>query len=167
MMSFTEDALVAELLVGCAEELVAEAADRHGMTLDYSDDSVALVEKIAGLYYDARPLTPPDPDAFDLKLRALANDLGGYVGEVFRRNHAGTWGRITDESTGDTFPGMKGASQLFWPTGRARNRLTNGPEDNIWHYYVMLLDQEAGTSDADAEPIGSLGLRARILRRRF
>jgi hypothetical protein len=42
---------------------------------------------------------------------------------------------------GDPFPGFRATSRdiTFWLWGRVHNRLTNGPEDNVWHYYQALM----------------------------
>jgi hypothetical protein len=130
--------------------LVEVARTRHNIALDWSDGSVEQIESLADVYWRTRPQSPPDPAAVQRMLVGIANDLGGYVGEVFRRNHGGEWGWVTG-ATGDRFPGMRAPSgQMFWPSGRARNRLADGPENNIWDYYQMLVEAEtqaAGSRD--------------------
>jgi hypothetical protein len=68
--------------------------------------------------------------------------FGSYVGEVFRRNHGARWGMVT--VGGDTLPGMEAnkSRSRFWPWGRVQDRLVNGAEDNVWHYYQLLAEQE-------------------------
>jgi hypothetical protein len=162
-MTFEADATVAQRFAECADELVDVARDTHHITLDFSDASVELVEEIADRYFRTRPIAPPDLAAFDQMLRGIANDIGGYVGEVFRRNHGAAWGIVSDSETGDKIPGLQTSrGALFWPTGRARNRLTNGGEDNIWHYYLMLIDDEV--AEPTDEIVRPSGLRTRILR---
>ena len=64
--------------------------------------------------------------------------LGSYIREVFRRNYGAEWGWVTVQ--GNRFPGMqRKPDSLFWPWGKALNRIVNGPEDNLWHYYRVLL----------------------------
>ena len=69
----------------------------------------------------------------------FAKMFGSYVGEVYRKNHGATWGMV--EMSGQSFPGLKAEldGTLFWPWGRARNRLTDGAENNVWHYYSELI----------------------------
>ena len=44
----------------------------------------------------------------------------------------------------ETFPGMQAdrTKAEFWPWGKVRTRLVNGPEDNVWHYFQVLLIQD-------------------------
>jgi hypothetical protein len=49
----------------------------------------------------------------------------------------------------DSFPGLTAARDgaRFWPSGRVRNRLVNGPEDNVWHYYQVLVADHGGDGE--------------------
>jgi hypothetical protein len=70
----------------------------------------------------------------------FAKMFGSYIGEVYRKNHGATWGLV--EMAGQRFPGLKSesaASTLFWPWGRPQNRLVDGAENNVWHYYSDLV----------------------------
>ena len=127
---------------------MVEIAQRHNVTLDWSDASVERVETLADLFWSTRPRPklPWSRAAHRRELAGVANDLGAYIGEVFIRNHGGSWGWVIDAS-GGRFPGVSSiGGQLFWPTGRARNRLTDGPENNLWHYYLVLVDDESKAS---------------------
>jgi hypothetical protein len=67
--------------------------------------------------------------------------LGSYIGEVFRRNHGAEWGWVALQ--GSRFVGMeRKASNLFWPWGKAQNRIVKGPEDNLWLYYQYLVNPD-------------------------
>ena len=81
----------------------------------------------AGRFRDLAKAKPADE-----LIREFSRMWGSYLGEVYRKNHGATWGRVTH---GDqSFPGMKATfGSLFWPWGRVENRLRNGPEDNVWH----------------------------------
>jgi hypothetical protein len=87
-MDFTPDPDLDALFAGGAEELVLMAREQYGLQLDYTDASVESVEALADLCYRTRPDEPSDEASFERTLAAISNDLGGYVGEVFRRNHA-------------------------------------------------------------------------------
>lgn len=110
--------------------------------LDWSDSSVAHVETILGSLHAQAATAKPTPE----QVFQFAKAFGSYVGEVFRRNHGATWGMVTLQ--GQSFPGLKadGTAGLFWPWGRAQNRLSNGPEDNIWHYYQELLRRSGASA---------------------
>jgi hypothetical protein len=41
---------------------------------------------------------------------------------------------------GETFPGLCCPKNgLFWPWGKAQNRIENGEGDNVLHYYQILI----------------------------
>jgi hypothetical protein len=110
------------------------AKQTYGIDLDWSDDSVQQVERIAALLHDDYKKTQPSSE----QIAPFYKMLGSYVGELFRRNHGAEWGWVTLQ--GDRFPGMqRKPDSLFWPWGKALNRIVNGPEDNLWHYYRVLL----------------------------
>jgi len=140
--NFTEDSGIGQIAMACASEAVDFARDNFKLVLDWSDDSVAHVETMLGVFHDQ--LAEADPG--EEKVFGIARLFGSYVGEVFRRNHGATWGIV--ELGGETFPGLRAASSswLFWPWARAQNRIRNGPEDNIQHYYQLLLQKQGDNS---------------------
>jgi hypothetical protein len=109
--------------------------DRFKLALDWSDASVAHIETLLAKCHE-QMVNPTDEQVLQ-----FAKLFGSYVGEVFRRTHGATWGIVTLDH--QSFPGLKGSGPagLFWPWGRARNRIRNGPEDNVWHYYQHLLSR--------------------------
>src|SRR5262245_25957284 len=116
--------------------MVDYAKQTHGITLDWSDDSIRGIERIAGVLHDAYKKTPPSSE----QLEPFTKMVGSYIGEVFRRNHGADWGWVTLQ--GSRFPGLQAkAGTLFWPWGRAMNRIVNGPKDNLWHYYQALIER--------------------------
>jgi hypothetical protein len=122
---------VAEAYSLDAVDMARQAFDKK---LDWTDKSVSTVEDILDAMYKIRAKEKPS----DEDVWTFAKMYGSYVGEAYRRNHGATWGIVT--FSGDSFPGMqtKGCV-LFWPWGKVGNRLDNGPEDNVWHYYQALL----------------------------
>ena len=53
----------------------------------------------------------------------------------------GTVMTVSFELDGQKFPGLKAQASdtTFWPWGRARNRLVDGADNNVWHYYNELI----------------------------
>jgi hypothetical protein len=136
-MAFLADAKVQQIAEAYAQDAAAFAQGTFGERLDWTDRSIEQIEKIASrLHHDVARVRPSKEQIFQ-----FAKMLGSYVGEVYRRNHEGTWGKVTLE--GQEFPGLRTAKGTeFWPWGKVQNRITNGPEDNVWHYYQVLLQQE-------------------------
>jgi hypothetical protein len=133
--SFVPDANIQTLAEAYSLDCIDFARQHFGLKLDWSDDSIRHIETMLERFHaELRSAKPSSEQVFQ-----FAKMFGSYVGEVFRRNHGANWGVITLDS--DRFPGMKTARDgvEFWPWGRVKNRLINGPEDNVWHYYKVLV----------------------------
>jgi len=72
----------------------------------------------------------------------MAMILGGYVGEVMKRNWCGHW-----KQESKAFPGRRVFTLEFasggdvWPHLKVGKRLTKGPGDNVWHYFQTLRER--------------------------
>lgn len=135
-MQFSEDARYQAMAEAYALDAIDYARENLRLKLDWTDSSIEILEKILDLFNrDLAKAKPPDEQVAE-----FSRMWGSYLGEVYRKNHGATWGLVTH---GDqSFPGMKATSgTLFWPWGRVQNRLRNGPEDNVWHYYLDLIGQ--------------------------
>jgi hypothetical protein len=135
-MSFVPDDDIRQIAEAYALDAVDFARASFQAKLDWSDDSIQLLEAILQSFHEKLP----DANPSDEQVMQFAKMFGSYIGEVYRRNHGATWGMVTLE--GDTFPGLEaeGTGKKFWPWGRAQNRLTEGPENNVWHYYCVLIE---------------------------
>jgi hypothetical protein len=135
---FEADPRIQQIAEAYSLDMVDFAEQRFGMGLDWSDESIRQVEQIAVALHENYKKSRPTAE----QLAHFYKMLGSYIGEVFRKNHQAEWGWITLE--GKRFPGMQHkASSLFWPWGKAQNRIINGPEDNLWRYYQYLREPEA------------------------
>jgi hypothetical protein len=134
---FEADPKIQLIAEAYALDAVDVASENFGERLDWTDQSIETVERMAARLHDEIANARPTEE----QIAQFTKMLGSYVGEVYRRNHGGTWGVVT--ANGEKMPGMKTAKgTLFWPWGRAAKRIANGPEDNIWHYYQALLEAE-------------------------
>jgi hypothetical protein len=134
MSNFEADPEIQKIAEAYALDMIDYAKLTHGIDLDWSDDSVQQVERIAAFLHDEHEKAPPT----DEQIAPFYKMLGSYIGELFRRNHGAEWGWVTLQ--GNRFPGMlRKPDSLFWPWGKALNRIVNGAEDNLWHYYRVLL----------------------------
>jgi hypothetical protein len=130
---FAADARIGEIAEAYALDAVDDAARNLQITLDWTEASIEQVE--AAL--DRLHRDPGRQQAPEETVHAVAKAFGSYIGEVFIRHHGGEWGMVT--LNGPTFPGIRAKQgRLFWPCIRALHRLENGPEDNVWHYYLRL-----------------------------
>ncbi len=145
--NFQPDPQIAEAAGAYSQDAVDFAARTFGITLDWSDESIRQVEIILGRLHDDIPHARPPENA----IWRFAKVFGSYVGEVLRRRHGAEWGMVRMGE--DSFPGVQQpGGRLCWPWGRAHKRITNGPEDNIWHYYQILTEGPAEPSAAADRP---------------
>jgi hypothetical protein len=145
---FVEDSKIQQIAEAYALDTVDFAAKNFQISLDWSDSSVAYVEKILGIFHDQAATAKPSED----QVFQFAKLFGSYVGEVFRRNHGAAWGMVSLQ--GQTFQGLKadGSAGLFWPWGRAQQRLIGGAENNIWDYYQVLLERNGSNVTNPPQP---------------
>ncbi len=130
---FKSDRNVAKVAEAYALDAVDLAARNFRVTLDWSEGSIKSVEDMLGqLHAQMRRAKPPENTVW-----TFAKAFGSYTGEVYRRHHGGTWGMV--DLGGEEFPGIQSVDgSTFWPWGRAHQRLTVGPENNLWHDYQRL-----------------------------
>jgi hypothetical protein len=131
-MDFTADPNVQQVAEAYALDAVDFLKNHYRVSLDWSDASIRHIETAMADMYRQSLTAKPTEDAID----GFSKLFGYYVGEVFRKNHGATWGMI-DAGQGP-FTGLRAdrSKRLFWPVGRARKRLTEGPSEDMWDYYV-------------------------------
>jgi hypothetical protein len=135
--TFKADDKVQKVAEAYALDTVDFVRDNFKITLDWSDKSVQHIESVLDRFHREIHKAKPTPE----KIYQFAKMFGSYVGEVFRRNHGAKWGIV--ELGGDKMPGLQSdTAGLFWPWAKVNNRLERGPEDNIWHYYQILLKKD-------------------------
>ena len=150
--AFVHDVRVEQIAEAYAKDAIDDARDKHAIALDGSEKSISWVERILSSMHDAYARAQPKPS--EDVVMSYAKAYGSYVGEVYRHHHGGEWGIVT--LGGQSFPGMQagGSGGTFWPWGRVRNRLVNGPEDNVADYYAVLLKPAAPAPEAASAPAG-------------
>jgi hypothetical protein len=129
---------IGRVLVQASERLVVLAKDSFGIELDYSDESIRQVERIAGVLHRTMPPEEERDDDYRLKLKAYSDDLGAYIGEVMRRHHGAVWG-LSHDGDASYVAMLTPRKTIIWPTGRAEKRIENGPEDYIWFYFTTMV----------------------------
>jgi hypothetical protein len=136
--SFVADLNIHKIAEAYALDAVDLAKSQFGIQLDWSDASIANVEKALVKMHASYIATTPRPT--QEQMMSFAKGFGSYVGEVYRRNHGGEWGMVS--LSGQKFPGLRTkAGTNFWPWGRVANRITDGDENNVFDYYQVLLQK--------------------------
>lgn len=134
--AFVADPKIQQIAEAYAQDAVDFSSKQFGIVLDWSDESLANVEKVLGKLSTSYSTANPKPN--EATVTSFAKAYGSYIGEVFRRNHGATWGI---SSTGDQkLPSLRThAGSIFWPWSRAYKRIVKGSEDNVADYYTVLL----------------------------
>ncbi|WP_433372730.1 DUF6278 family protein [Actinoplanes sp. CA-142083] len=115
-----------------AADIVGSAAQVSGVELDYTPESLALVD---GIFDEFR--------ADGVTSEQLAETLFGfgcYVGEVLTRNAGGRWRATTEQEQALAgWPMMVELGEQRWcnPIAKAFKRLDNGPEDSLRYFYTV------------------------------
>jgi hypothetical protein len=134
-----------DMMAAYAQDAVDFAKAQFQIDLDFSEASVEKVEAILGQLHGTLPkgfmgkLFGKKPSLE--QIRQMGMVLGGYVGEVMRREWGGRW-----KMESDAFPGQKVATLQIggtdlWPHFKAGKRIQNGPEDNVWHYFQLIKEE--------------------------
>jgi hypothetical protein len=128
-------------IAALAEVAVEHAQQSFQTKLDYSPESLRLVEEILGKLHSTVP-----KGFFSLMLgrkatpeqvSRMATAYGAYIGEVTRSRWGGEWSMKSALYAEPTLT-LRVHGEEIYPPGKAYKRLINGPEDNVWHYYHVL-----------------------------
>jgi hypothetical protein len=136
-VGFTPDDRIEKIAQGYSLDAVDFFRDQFHIALDWSDASIKPVETVMETFHrefaKAKPL--------EEQVQQFAKLFGSYIGEVYRKNHGATWGMV--DLNGQRFAGLQKNDEkktLFWPWVRARSRLVDGEENNVWDYYRALIE---------------------------
>lgn len=126
---------ISDIMKAYSEDAV-ELGKQMGKDLDFSEDSLLIIEEILELYHSSLPkrkiLKWIKQKPSEEKVVQVSKIWGGYLGEAIRKNLGGEW--LLEDNTiilalNDT---------LIFPPAKVYKRITIGNEDNIWHYYQTL-----------------------------
>lgn len=129
-----------------AADIVAVLREGAGIRLDYSPESLALVDRVLG---GIRREQPPR-EAVAPALRGF----GAYAAEVLVRNAGATWVAFDEEQRdrfGQPFGVRTPDGRLWDPLGKAVRRYDNGPGDSLRLYYRTIA-ASSGTRQPAAGP---------------
>lgn len=136
MSNFT----VKDLMAAYSEDALG-IAKQMGISLDYSEDSLKILDEILENYHLGLPkgikkLFSRGPSKKDLV--QMSNTWGGYLGEVIRKNIGGEWGM--SENFADAISLTINDTEIF-PPAKVNKRIINGKEDEICFYYQVLKEE--------------------------
>lgn len=119
----------------CIDSAVTIGRETYELELDFSEESVALVDKILDLYHE-RYLNPEKDDGMiKNRINSYAYIFGIYVGEVLLRNHAKDYTWQDDAAFGIVL--AKNECNQINPIAKVYKQIMNGKEggDDIRSFY--------------------------------
>lgn len=136
---------VNDMMESYAQDAVDFAQNNFKITLDYSPESIEYIEKIAAQLEASIPkskfarLFKKGPS--DEEIDQVCKMLGGYIGEVYRRERNGEWGFNQDVAPGNLVIELKCGDLAMFPPAKVHKRLVNGAEDNLQSYFTVMVEQ--------------------------
>jgi hypothetical protein len=132
-----------EMMLYFATEATRWVKQDRGIDLDYSIDSVKVVEEeLARISKDMDKATPPRGTF------GLATGYGAYIGEVLRRRDGGSWAVDHPAGGRGSYPLTTTSNTTIFPVGWCWKRLTVGEEENVYHKLLVFSGNAASSTNA-------------------
>jgi hypothetical protein len=122
-----------------AGDVTISASRVSGLNLDYTPDSLTLVDTI----FDGFRADSVTSD----QIAETLFSFGCYVGEVLTRHAGGRWRETAeDEQSVVGWPMVVDLGSQRWcnPIGKAFKRLENGQENSLRHFYTVFAPGSRG-----------------------
>ncbi len=139
----TKDKISSMVSLYCQK--AANHARYYNKTLDYSEESIKIIEQILDQHYHELYCNTfkrifkkiIGKDLTESKINSIAVMLGTYVGEVMRKSigDSCTWHIEDVFGDGDSLHIKVGNARAF-PIGKVYKRIMNGSEDSICSFYA-------------------------------
>jgi hypothetical protein len=131
----------AQLMAEYAQDAVDTARDKFQIDLDYSLESVEMLDIILQAQFDAMPtgwtlLYRRRPSK--RKLRTWSKMWGGYLGEVIRRAWGGQWLQPAEGPFKDGIT-LQVRGTMLSPIAHAHQQLVNGADASVAAYVASLI----------------------------
>lgn len=143
-LEFQADPELEQVAIQSADFCVKFIRHKFGKNADYSEAFLPEVENILALLHLSMPASKPS----EADIEQFCSMFGSYLGETYRRNRGGEWG----VSQGSTPTLSFGGGLKSFPWARVYNRLHNGDEDNVHHWYLGMVGYAANGLGAPLSP---------------
>lgn len=119
------------MMEGYAQAAVETAKSEYRQTLDYSADSINVLDEIIVMV----------SESVDIDLDFESRLWGSYLGEVIRARYAGIW-EMTQYPGGQVaVPAVEVRGSRLFPLMKVYRRLTNGEEEDLRAFYNMVTER--------------------------
>lgn len=136
-VTFEADPKIGELFEAYSLDCIDLARMNFGLELRVDEPSIQLIEQMAGALHNEMPPGGVPEEV----LTQMEKMLGSHIAQVLITTRSWEPGiAVFDDGR---IPAVRAtdASHMIWPWAKAHNRIVNGPEDNLWHYYQAVTDQ--------------------------
>ena len=138
---------VQNLIDFLSREAVDIARKDYTTDLDYSPESIESVDRILAQLYQTYKGEPETEE-----LQGLASAFGAYIGECIRREYSGASWDQDHPVMGDKSYPLHWLGGESFPCSWCYKRIVNGPEDNVWHKYMLVKQSAEESTSANREP---------------
>jgi hypothetical protein len=122
---------LAAMMEGYAQAAVETAKSEYRQKLDYSADSINVLDEIIVLV----------SETVDIDLDFESRLWGSYLGEVIRTRYAGMWEMMQYPGGQVAVPAVEVRGSRLFPLMKVYRRLTNGEEEDLRAFYNMVTDR--------------------------
>ena len=124
--------------------LAEQVAEKFGITLDYSNESIVQVESILGEFHKEFKKTG---DAQGLN--GVAFEFAAYIVKVVETNVGPIrWERDHPQMGEASFPLYLADDQAAFPFAWCSKRIFDGPEDDVWSKYRVFILKDTAPNNA-------------------
>lgn len=132
------------MFTGCALDAVDRAKELFKVDLNFSEESIKDVENILeGLSKSIIRDKPSNDQIFD-----CAKVFSSYIGQVMKLRWGGEW-KDESEYSIKNGPALRVRGQDLFLLSKTYRRITNGSEDNVWHFYQVIKQDIEGTGNVE------------------
>jgi len=139
---------------GYALDAVDTAKRNFKIELDFSEDSIEKVEKILDVLNKTMKRDNPPKDL----VLSFAKQFSGYMGQVMLIKWSGEW-KDENEYSIKNGPGLRVKGQDLFLLSKVYRRITNGADDNVWHFYQVIKSEIDGTKNINEVQIEELRVK--------
>ena len=116
------------MMCAAADQALRIAADDHGMTLDYSPESIGPLETVLAARTPVR----------EADLENETRTWGAYFGEVLRRRYPAEWIMAVYPGRDVAMPALNVGGSHVYPLLKVFRRLTMGPAEDLAGFYTKV-----------------------------
>jgi hypothetical protein len=130
--------LITDTLLAQYRQYALQAVDfakkQYNINLDFSENSIEIVEEILNKLSLSIPKSKPTAD----EIENMSKVFAGYIGEVIRNNWGGKYVRERESPITNNGVSFKINSSFYYIVSKVYRRLTNNEGDDIGFFFQTI-----------------------------